>query len=78
MDKKLLLTRIAAILTTLLEMGGTPESSLYMFCEMNMEHYETIRDIMVGSKLVQIKGHYVTLTEKGKTTAQECNAVIGQ
>lgn len=76
MDKKLLLSRIAAILTTLLETNGSPESMLYIFCDMNMDHYSTIRDILLDSKLIAIKGHYVTLTDKGKDTAQQLNSVI--
>ena len=76
MDKNLLLTRVAAIVTTLEETNGTPESMLYIFCDMDMSAYEIVRDILVKANLVTIKGHYVTLTNEGKSMAQRLNAAI--
>ena len=76
MDKNTLVTRIAAIVTTLAEINGSPESMLYIFCNMNMSEYETIRDILRNAGLVKIAGNYVTLTDKGKRTANELNTVI--
>ena len=76
MDKNLLMTRIAAIVTSI--EGGTPESMLYIFCDMNMEEYNIVRDVLVRADLVSIKGHYVTLTENGKVTAAKLNAVISK
>lgn len=76
MDKNTLLTRIAAIVTTLEETNGSPESMLYIFCEMDMTAYQAIRDILVRGKLVTIKGNYVTLTSEGKETARKLNEVI--
>lgn len=76
MTKNDVLTRVAAIVTTLEETNGSPESMLYIFCEMNMQDYELIRDVLVKAKLVTIKGHYVTLTEEGKKTAQKLNEAI--
>ena len=76
MNKMDCLTRIAAIVTALDETNGSPESMLYIFCNMDMHAYETIRDILIKANLVTIKGHYVTLTEEGKKTAQKLNAAI--
>ena len=78
MTKNLLLTRIAAIVTTLDETNGSPESMLYIFCEMNMNDYEMIRDILVKAGYVTIKGNYVTLTLEGKETAIKLNAAISK
>ena len=74
MTKDMMLMRIAAILTALAETNGTPESMLYIFCEMDMQAYETIRDILVRAKYVTIKGNYVTLTNNGKEMAQKIEA----
>ena len=78
MTKDVLLTRIAAIVTTLEETNGSPESMLYIFCEMNIQDYELIRDVLVKAGYVTIKGNYVTLTEAGKETAAKLNAVISK
>ena len=75
MTKEMMLTRIAAIVTTLAETNGTPESMLYIFCEMDMQAYEMIRDVLTRAKLVTIKGNYVTLTNEGKETARKLNEV---
>ncbi len=72
------MARVAAIVTTLDETNGSPESMLYIFCEMNMSDYEMIRDILVRAKFVTIKGNFVTLTELGKETARKLNAVINK
>ena len=77
MDKNELLTRIAAILTTLDETKGSPESMLYIFMGMDMDKWSQVRNILIDADLVQIKSHYVTLTPKGKETAQKLNKAIG-
>jgi hypothetical protein len=77
MTKDVLLTRIAAIVTTLEETDGSPESMLYIFCEMNMDDWQTLRYILISANIVSIsKGHYVTLTENGKQTAIRLNKAI--
>lgn len=78
MTKNDVLTRVAAIVTALDDTNGSPESMLYIFCEMNMQDYELIRDILVKANLVSIKGNYVTLTDNGKQTAQRLNAAINK
>jgi hypothetical protein len=75
MDKKTVMTRIAAIVSSLGD-DGTPESMLYIFCDMNMQDYEIIRDILVKANLVSIRNHFVTLTQTGKETADKLNALI--
>ena len=78
MNKDQILTRIAAIVSTLNETNGSPESMLYIFCEMNMDDWQTIRDILTRGRLVTIKGHFVMLTETGKETARKLDAVISK
>lgn len=78
MTKDVVLSRVAAIVTTLAEVNGTPESMLYILCDMNMADYETLRDILVRANLVTIKGHFVTLTEQGEQTAIKLNLVINK
>jgi predicted transcriptional regulator len=78
MTKDLLLARIAAIVGTLEETNGSPESMLYIFCEMNMSDWQTIRDILMDAGLVTIKSHYVTLTAKGSETAKRINQTVAE
>jgi hypothetical protein len=73
MDKNQLLVRVAAVVTTLAETDGAPESMLYMLCDMNMEQYGILRDVLVKADLVSISGNYVTLTRNGQITADRLN-----
>jgi predicted transcriptional regulator len=73
MTKNEVLVRVASIVSTLAQTGGSPESMLYIFCNMDMQEWETIRMVLTTADLVKIQGHYVTLTENGKKTAEELN-----
>jgi predicted transcriptional regulator len=74
MTKDVMLTRIAAIVSSIED--GTPESMLYIFCDMNMDDWQMIRDVLVKAGFVTIKGHYVTLTASGRETARKLNEAI--
>jgi hypothetical protein len=76
MNKNEILSRVAAIITTLDETNGSPESMLYIFFDMNMDLWTKVRCILVETDLVQIKGNFVTLTANGRATAQRLNKVI--
>lgn len=76
MTKDVLLIRIASIVSALEETAGSPESMLYIFCDMNMDDYQTIREILLRMKYITIKSHFVTLTESGKETARKINSAI--
>lgn len=76
MDKNELLTKIAAILTTLLETGGSPESMLYIFCDMDMDKWTKMRYILTTAEFVTIKGNYVTLTAVGREKAELINKAL--
>jgi hypothetical protein len=78
MNKTELLTKVAAIVTTLQDTGGSPESMLYLFCDTDLAKWEMLRDILVKADLVKISGHYVTLTENGKITATKLNTIINK
>lgn len=78
MNKNGVLTRVAAIVTALEETGGTPESMLYIFCEMDMEDWHMIKDILIKSGLMKCSGFYCSLTEQGIKTAKELNSVINK
>lgn len=78
MTKDVVFTRVAAIVSTLADVNGSPESMLYILCDMNMDDWQIIRDILLRCDLVSIKGHYVTLTENGKAVAVKINSVISK
>lgn len=71
-----LLLHIAAILTALLDYGGTPESNLYIFVNMDMNRYEIVKNTLLAMKAVRISNNYVTLTDKGKKLVEDINALI--
>jgi hypothetical protein len=65
------------ILTTLDETNGAPESTLYIFFDMNFDLWVQVRESLVGSNLISVsRSNYVTLTESGKVTAAKLNAAI--
>jgi len=70
------LAKIAAVIATLDETNGSPESMLYIFFDMNMDLWSSVRSILVKGELVTIKGNYVTLTEKGRQIAKRLNKAI--
>lgn len=76
MDKNYVMVRVAAILTTLLETNGAPESYLYIFMDMDMDKWQTIRRILIEAGFVQIKSNYVTLTQLGIQTAEKLDKAI--
>lgn len=73
------LTQIAAIVATLNELNsGTPESQLYILCNMNMEQYQRVRSVLVKANYAKISGHFVTLTEDGKAFARKIESVLAE
>lgn len=76
MTKSQLLTYFAATITTLAEVDGTPESTLYLMLGMDMDKWQTLRGLLLASGMVKISGNYVTITESGRIKAAEINNVI--
>lgn len=70
------LQRIAAILTTLAEFPGVPESTLYMFCDMDMTVWHHIRLTLINADLISISGFLVSLTVKGRIVASQIEEAI--
>ena len=78
-DKNQITVAITASLTTLAEVGGAPESMLYIAaCGMDIHFWNMIRDIMVRCDWIQVKGNYVTLTSSGRVIADRLNATIAK
>jgi hypothetical protein len=72
-----MLAKVAAIITTLAETAdGCPESTLYIFCDMNMDTWQRMRAVLVGSDLVKISGYWASLTPLGRTTADKINTAL--
>lgn len=76
MTRNELLVRIAATLTTLNETGGSPESMIYLAFGANLDEWVTLKTILLESKMISVRGNYVTLTELGKKTAEEIDSKI--
>lgn len=79
LDKRELLIRVAAILTTLAETNGSPESMLYVaVAGMNITDWQAIRNTMIASGWIKVSAHYVTLTDSGRKIATEINAALAK
>lgn len=68
--------QMITIISTLAETGGCPESSLYLLMGMDAEKYRALKCILVGSGMVQVKGHYCTLTARGEELAASLNDAL--
>lgn len=68
-----LLYKVAAMLCALEETNGAPESTMYLFCDTDLDMWTRLRAILIESKLITIKGNWVTLTPDGKMHAQKIN-----
>jgi len=72
------IAKIAAIIATLDETNGSPESMLYIFFDMNMDVWTKVKTILIDADMITIKGNYVTLTAKGKETAKLLNEKLSK
>jgi predicted methyltransferase len=77
LTKSQIFATVAAIVTTLDEVeSDAAESTISMAMEargMNLSTYYAIRNLMVASGLVTVKGNRIALTEKGRELAKECD-----
>lgn len=79
MSKKQMMAYIAAILGTLCESGGAPESTLYIAVGMDMESWGVIRSVLLTMNWVTISSaHWVELTPEGRATGEKCNQVLAE
>lgn len=71
------LSRLAAMLVTLLEMGGGPESIFYLVvANGNMAAWEVVRAALQADDLVTFRNHWMTLTPKGVEKATRLREVM--
>lgn len=70
--------RLAAILTTLAETGGGPESSIYLALGMDMGLWSMLKGFLLQNGLMTCEGHWCELTGKGASLAEQCNAALAQ
>lgn len=70
--------KTAAILTALEDGNnqGTPESMLYIFCDMDIHFWNSLKTIMLTAGLIKVSANFVTLTDKGRRTAQDINRLV--
>lgn len=73
MNSQQLSIRVAAVLTTLLETGGSPESMIYLSFGSDIEGFNIVNGFLLENKFIESRNHYITLTPKGKTLAQKIN-----
>ncbi len=71
-----IMVEIAAILTTLLEVGESPRTPLYMALGHDYNHYMQVESILVNCKLVTISNNLVKLTETGKSKVMELSKLL--
>ena len=70
---------IAAILETLSEVDGAPESYIWLGLQKqigSLDDFQEIIGVMRDSKLIKVSHNYVTITKKGQDLVQkvkECN-----
>lgn len=78
MNKTEAIVKIAAIMTSLLEMDdhGSPESLLYMHLDSNIHKYNALRNVMLSAGWVTIHGNYVKLTAAGVIAATKMQAAF--
>ncbi len=62
---------VTAILTTLLEVGGSPESMIYMAFGSDMGKFKIVQGFLMANGFIKTKNHYVTLTPKGEDLAKK-------
>jgi len=69
---------IGATLLTLIETEPepAPESGFYLALGMNIDRWHLIKDILVTTELVTIKGHCLHLTTKGRELAVKIQASV--
>ena len=78
MTEREIVVRIAATLTTLLDVNGSPESTIYLAYGMNWGTWNLLRGIMERAGWIVVRNFYVTLTPSGKVKAAECQAIIDE
>ena len=70
---------VAALVLALRESRtGIPESYVYVALGMDLERYNSTRNLSVKAGLISVSGNFVELTEKGATLADQINAELSE
>jgi hypothetical protein len=69
---------VAAVLTTLAETDGGPESSCYLALGGKLESWEMIKFIMTRAGWITTRAHWVELTDAGKSKVREIEAALAR
>jgi len=79
LTREKILSYIHAIVTTLETAthhhSDCAESTLYLALGMDMQLWTDLRGLMLASDLISVTHHRVSLTEKGRRLAIDCNEI---
>lgn len=78
MTTNVLIVRIASVLSALLETGGCSESMIYLGFGSDIHEWEVLKSVMLKAGFIQSKAHYVTLTDLGRSKAEEVDRLIAK
>lgn len=68
---------LAAVLTTLVEVGGmSPASSIYLALGMDIDDYAQVSAIMHNAGLANVTATTITITAYGREIASKCVAAL--
>lgn len=67
-------TAIVAILTTLAECEGSPESMIYLAIGADLNRWYQLKAALVSTDLIHEEYNFVTITDKGRVLAEKINA----
>ena len=71
MTKIEFMTAVAAIVSTLAETNGGPESMIYMAMGSDLSKWHAVRDAMLRVKLITVDANFVKLTDAGRKLASQ-------
>lgn len=69
---------IAAIITTLAEVEGSPETMLYLGIGSDLDKWNGYKYALTASGLIEVNYNFVTITDKGRDLAAKINATIAK
>lgn len=69
---------IAATVTVLDEVDGSPESLIYMALGMDIDRWNTMRSVLLQNGLITIANNYVRLTANGRGLARKLHNVLAK
>jgi hypothetical protein len=68
----------AALLTTLTETGGGPESSLYLAIGSDIEVSNAVTSICARKGWITNRAHWLEITSAGREIANQINAAVSK